>query len=101
MRPDTRSPRSMSELHQWLILAFMLACLTHPAVAQTRDDNARACIGKNLDLVISACTALLDSGQETTPQRATELHNRGLAYMLKGLPDRAIQDFDQAIRIQP
>jgi tetratricopeptide (TPR) repeat protein len=35
------------------------------------------------------------------PSARAQYSNRGFAYMAKGQPDRAIQDFNEAIRLNP
>ena len=44
---------------------------------------------------------LLKAGADPTTKDASVYYNRGLAYSNKGQYDRAIQDFDQAIRLNP
>ncbi|MGA2129004.1 MAG: tetratricopeptide repeat protein, partial [Xanthobacteraceae bacterium] len=53
------------------------------------------------DLRIHACTAIIQSGQETPLSLAVAFANRGHAYRMKGEHGRAIPDFDQAIRLVP
>jgi len=53
------------------------------------------------DLRIHACTAIIQSGQETPLSLAVAFANRGHAYRIKGEHGRAIPDFDQAIRLVP
>jgi tetratricopeptide (TPR) repeat protein len=53
------------------------------------------------DLVIPGCTAVIQSTGKTTETLATAFNNRGLAYRLKVQYERAIEDFDQAIRLGP
>ena len=50
---------------------------------------------------INGCTALIDSGQGTTASLAIAHNNRGNGYAVKGDYDRAIQDFDQSIKLDP
>jgi lipoprotein NlpI len=69
--------------------------------AQGPDENWARCAGGNADLAIGACTAIIQSGAETTHNLAVAFNNRGHAYDRKGDNDRAIQDFDQAIRLRP
>ena len=50
---------------------------------------------------IAGCTALIDSGQGTTTSLAIAFNNRGNAHTAKGDYDRAIQDFDKSIKLDP
>ena len=78
---------------------------------QTRDENWKHCTDlstyendPNPDPQIGACTALIQSGQETDQNLATEYFNRGGAYIQKTNMednDRSIQDLDQALRLNP
>jgi tetratricopeptide (TPR) repeat protein len=52
-----------------------------------------------LDVRISGCTVLIDAGYGTTVALAIAYNNRGNAYIAKGDFDRAIQDFDQSIKL--
>src|SRR5260370_22252704 len=90
------------------IVVFVLAGM---AAAQDRDGQWQRCTlydehgkvraGANLELVIDACTAIIQAGQETPKQLAFALANRGYAYRNKYEYDRAIQDLDQAIKLDP
>jgi tetratricopeptide (TPR) repeat protein len=51
--------------------------------------------------VISGCTTVIQSGRENTENLAVAFNNRGNAYSDKGDLERAIQDYDQAIRLNP
>jgi tetratricopeptide (TPR) repeat protein len=53
------------------------------------------------DPVIEACMGIIRSGQENTSDLAGAFNNRGHAYNVEREYDRAIQDFDQAIRLDP
>jgi tetratricopeptide (TPR) repeat protein len=57
--------------------------------------------GPIVDSVIDGCTAVIQSVQETSEKLATAFDNRGVAYKLKGQYDRALQDYEQAIRLNP
>ena len=54
-----------------------------------------------LESRIAGCTALIDAGHGTTTAQAIAHNNRGNAYIAKGDFDRAIQDFDRSIRLDP
>ena len=71
------------------------------SVAQTRAENAARCGGDDLDIALTGCTALIQSGQETAAALAVIYQHRGIAYYNKGLTDRAIADETAAIALQP
>jgi tetratricopeptide (TPR) repeat protein len=50
---------------------------------------------------ITGCTTLIGSRQGTTTTLAIAYNNRGNAYTAKSDYDRAIQDFDQSIKLNP
>src|SRR3712207_4675746 len=51
---------------------------------------------------IAGCTQVLERGsRETTGTRAVAFNNRGVAYAAKGDLNRAITDFNEAIRLDP
>ena len=57
--------------------------------------------GVSLDLRISGCTTVIQSGKEPKNNLVIAFNNRGTAYSDKGQHDRAIEDFDQAIKLDP
>ena len=93
------------------VLPIVVFVLAGTAAAQDRDGQWQRCTlydergkvraGANLELVIDACTAIIQAGQETPKQLAFALANRGYAYRNKYAYDRAIQDLDQAIKLDP
>jgi len=86
-----------------LVAASPLAAV--PATAQRNHDDEARCMNleKRLsaDEEISACTRLIDSGQYKGRSLAIALTNRGSSHARKGNIDRAIADFDEAIRVHP
>jgi tetratricopeptide (TPR) repeat protein len=83
-----------------LITATLLAL---PAIAQTQQqiDWCNGNTGATPELQISSCTAVIESGRHEGKNLANAFNNRGLAYNKKGQYDRAIQDLDQAIQLNP
>lgn len=55
----------------------------------------------DLNLKIGGCTALIRSGELTGEYLAPAYSLRGAAYIALGEPTRAIEDYDQAIRLYP
>jgi tetratricopeptide (TPR) repeat protein len=83
-----------------LFVLMHIAGFSGAATALTLDQQ-RCSAAPDLDLIISGCTEVIQSGHETLQNLATAFNNRGVAYASKRQLDRAIQDFDQAIRINP
>jgi tetratricopeptide (TPR) repeat protein len=84
-------------------VTFVLGCIG-TVLAQETSEAWKWCEGRNgasADLVIKSCTTVIQSGRENTENLAVAFYNRGKAYADKGDLDRAIQDFDQAIRLDP
>jgi tetratricopeptide (TPR) repeat protein len=75
-----------------------------PVQADTQLINRNQCAGldnASADLRIGGCTAVIQSGQDTPATLAAIFVNRAFAYRTKGDNNRAIQDFDQAIKLVP
>jgi len=82
------------------VAAVAAVLLAGPVAARSRDENWSQCKDANdPDLKINACTELIQSGQETTTNLAIAFNSRGNAYTDKGQYDRAIQEYDQAIKL--
>jgi len=75
--------------------------LTGPASAQTRDENVALCEGNDTQAAISACTALIQSGQEDESNVEAEYVLRGNAYRHIGLFDQALADINKALTLNP
>jgi tetratricopeptide (TPR) repeat protein len=91
--------RAQNQMLVWCVMAAGLliagALLTvSPAAA----DDGETCTKSSGDVVIAACTRAIASGQYTTQNLASLYTSRGNEYAYKGQYDRAIEDFDQAIR---
>src|SRR6201995_1741449 len=72
--------------------------------APPKSGDAQRCTGQaNVapEAQIAACTALIDSKRFARQNLAILHSNRGIAYGKAGDYDRAIADFDAALRIQP
>lgn len=72
------------------------------AVSPAAADDSETCINSlQIDVAIAACTRAIASGQYAAQTLASLYTSRGIAYGGTGRPDRAIQDFDQALRVDP
>ena len=84
-----------------ILIGLALSLVALPVAAQTRDQNMAQCQDSDSDTRVAACTALIQSGQETSTVVAAAYNNRGIAFTDEVLYDRAIADFTQAIALKP
>ena len=84
-----------------ILIGLSLAFLALPVPAQTPVQNASGCWGTIPDISITACTAAIESGKETTAKLAIDYYSRGTHYNEKGLYDQGIADFNQAVALNP
>ena len=91
-------------------LTLILLLLASSAAAQStvtqsqRLKNIELCNGADRaspEPQIQGCTALIDSGNEKPHVLAIAYNNRGNAYVAKRDYDRAIEDYDQSIKLIP
>jgi len=84
----------------WPALAALL--LAAPAQAQSNPDLEQCrSISNNPDLAIKHCTRAIDSGKLTPAERAQAHQSRGVEFAGRNDYDRAIADYDAALRINP
>jgi tetratricopeptide (TPR) repeat protein len=81
------------------LIAFALALAAAPALAQTADETN--CVNGDADTKIAACSAVIQSGQETPVDQAVAYDNRSLAYRQEGKLDQAVEDATKAIALDP
>ena len=78
--------------------------LLGPAAAlpgQSLEENWKECKSDDPENSIQGCSALIQSRQTTGTNLAKAFYDRGLAFAHKGDYDRAIQDYDEALRLTP
>src|SRR6266852_724179 len=83
-------------LFGWLLVGVTTATAQSPLGACFSTDASTS-----LDLRIDTCTNLIQSKGLSQDRLAIAFQNRGSAYVAKGDTDRAIQDFNQAIKLDP
>jgi tetratricopeptide (TPR) repeat protein len=83
----------------------LFACLPGPAAAADRMEAVfRTCIYPDLtriDAVIRACTTVIKSGEGGDAAQISTHLSRGNMYRRKGQYDRALADYDQALKLDP
>jgi tetratricopeptide (TPR) repeat protein len=82
------------------ILAALVVALTF--VGEARADDWALCDKvENPDPAIAACTRIIGSKRVSRDDLAAAYNDRGLAFHGKHDEDRAIADYDQAVRLKP
>ena len=88
-----------------LCVVLGMLSLASPAGAQDLKQQWAWCLNKDnaftADQRMAGCTAVIDANRETPENRAIALRGRGNAYVNKGQPERAIEDYDQALQLAP
>jgi lipoprotein NlpI len=83
-------------------LGALTGAMLLPVAALAASERDRAnCQGSDPSRMVGACTRVIEDMGEAPDQRALALIMRGLAYVAKGDTDRAIADYDEAIRLDP
>ncbi|MFA6141370.1 MAG: hypothetical protein WC684_11650, partial [Hyphomicrobium sp.] len=65
------------------------------------DDPTLDCLSEDNERRISGCSALIDSPGLPDDQRSLAYGMRALAYSLLGIFDKALSDYDAALKIKP
>src|SRR6266851_5797070 len=81
-----------------------LALAALPAAGAELSQEWRRCRGdevRSSEVAIQSCTAIIKSGREKGAKLATAYYSRATARRVEGWYDRAIEDYDQAIRLDP
>jgi tetratricopeptide (TPR) repeat protein len=71
-----------------------------PASAASKQDHSECHRGSG-DVAIAACTRVVNDRNESRKNRAIAYNNRGIARHNKGDLERAIEDYNEAIRLNP
>ena len=86
-----------------VLAAAALLAAAGAARAQQPDSDAERCasISNNPDLAIQHCTRAIESRRYAGEELSKLHYNRGIEWAAKGDHDRAIADYDTAIRLNP
>lgn len=85
-----------------IFAGVLSAAIGVPALAQDYEQLSKRCYEDGSpDQTINACSTVIEAGRVGRKDLATAFKNRGNAYDDKGQYDRAIEDYDHAIAINP
>lgn len=83
-----------------IIVGLVLAAM--PAEAQSYRQYSQWCFGHSTDAeTIQGCDAVIRWARENLRDAASAFYNRGMAYRNQGKLDRAISDYDDALKLKP
>ena len=82
------------------ILAALCLCTALAAVARA-DSSAADCLSDDNERRIAGCSVIIENPATTPLDRSNALAMRGLALSIKGLLDRAIDDYNASLTINP
>ena len=88
---------------QALLVVTLLATMCASAQAQGYDQLEKWCYGDDAtdDQTIQGCSAVITSGRATGKRLFRAFYDRGLAFLNTNQFDRAIEDFGEAIKLDP
>jgi tetratricopeptide (TPR) repeat protein len=77
-------------------------CFSTVFAAATRADSAADdCLSEDYERRITGCTSIIEDPAAAPLARSLALANRGLALSIKGLLERAIDDYNASLKINP
>jgi tetratricopeptide (TPR) repeat protein len=92
-------------LPRWLnkapLIAVLMGIWLMLGGAPARTETALDCFSENRDLWVPGCTALIESGTLDPAQMSRAYAMRALGYSLRAEYDKAINDYNAAIKIAP
>jgi tetratricopeptide (TPR) repeat protein len=89
--------KHLSSLMTALVLAGSGAFAQTPQERQWCESENEVTVDQRID----GCSAVIKAGREKGDKLAEVFNNRGVAYRLKGEYDRAIADYEQALKLKP
>src|ERR1700683_5122870 len=81
--------------------ALLLVGVASTGRAANPDDWDDCIQTRDADRGIAACTRVIQGEDDTRHNRAVAFYNRGYAYSTKRDRERAIADYDEALRLNP
>jgi tetratricopeptide (TPR) repeat protein len=96
-----RRPAGSGARARGLVAAVALSLSALPAAAISAKDTQDCEQMSNPGLKVSACTRILQSGKLPADVEAAAYHHRGVGFLLQSNFDRAVVEFNAALRVDP
>jgi len=87
------------QLYRMCIVASGMLLLTGVSESRATSDDAKTCAYQSGDVAIAACSRAIKSGKYRGYQLAIKYLNRGAEWKIKKDYDRALADYNEAIRL--
>src|SRR5918995_1809935 len=105
-RADNRAPAQAGDVMRYGVCVVLgMLSFAGPAGAQHMSQHWARCLNEQeaftADQSIEGCTAVIQAARGVPAKLAIAFNSRGNSHAAKDQPDRAIEDFDQAIRLNP
>ena len=85
-------------MHRFFLTMLCICMISVTGHADDKDDCVQE---RNTALKIRACTAVIKSGNWSGPNLAWAYSNRGLGHRRQGHLKKALEDYNEAIRLRP
>jgi lipoprotein NlpI len=95
--PSPAAPRKLSRSLVSIACALIVGTVIGQILLAPNTNQKQCDDPSNLDGLINACTAIIESGEA----KAGQYNNRGVGYAKKGQYDQALQDYNQALSMEP
>src|SRR5918995_240213 len=105
-RADNRAPAQAGDVMRYGVCVVLgMLSFAGPAGAQHMSQHWARCLNEQeaftADQSIEGCTAVIQAARGVPAKLAIAFNSRGNSHAAKDQPDRAIEDYDQALRLKP
>jgi tetratricopeptide (TPR) repeat protein len=100
-KPDDWAGVTGADMRAVLLVLFLASAWPAEASAQLLAREWAQCRDHDPERLIRGCSAIIHSGKETPENLARAFFDRGRAWADQGKYDRAVEDFNRALELDP